>query len=449
MIIDNKSHNHDYDDTMFDSGGAVEQKQRSLSLGQQPRGELMRISFVDKADRYFTTTDNYDQEEDEETNKKRTPDMLTKDLLSDIASSGEFCELKTADNNKEVSEREFLLRHTLSYWVSIFFMLGSCYFIIGGFGQIYKLGADDRRDGGSFVDTPFLVGGTAYLFGCYCGFWAVINLDRKDPVPKGRKYHKFRFFAYEPSLGGGYWSQLCYSIGATSFSFGLVLTDQEATFFSVGSLFFTFGASYELSHNHGLRFRPSRLGWWISWSDTMGSVLFLIGALNMYPGVIAEWEKLSVNGQVYASDLSFLLGSFFFLFSSLGGLWMWKLEQFGNTYLPRLNITQPYHITSAKRSVKGYHLFFTLVYCCNITLATVNISLAIRCDLSQLPGMVLRILIPAGLLVVSSVIHMIPEGPPFSYLLWWLRMSMFYQLMVDALETGHICKEYDSQRRLI
>mmetsp|Transcript_37560 Transcript_37560/g.48584 ORF Transcript_37560/g.48584 Transcript_37560/m.48584 type:complete len:147 (-) Transcript_37560:359-799(-) len=144
-------------------------------------------------------------------------------------------------------------------------------------------------------------------------------------------------------------------------------------------------------------------------------------------------------GSIFLTSLPFIIGSFFFLVSSLSGLWMWKLEQYGNSYLPEINMAKP----SKKSNIEGFQVFFVLIYCLNITFSIVNMSMSVRCNKTQLPSQLLRIIIPVGLLALSSVIHMIPEKPPFSYLLWWLRWSMIYQLVVDIIDINNMCKVYD------
>ena len=62
------------------------------------------------------------------------------------------------------------------------------------------------------------------------------------------------------------------------------------------------------------------------------------------------------------------------------------------------------------------------------------------------PHQVLDMFIPLGLLALGSALHVIPEGPPFSYLLWWFRVAMTFQLGVQVLDLytmKRICKMAD------
>ena len=227
--------------------------------------------------------------------------------------------------------REFHLRHTLSYWVSVAFATGSLMFIVGGLGGLFALGPRGHREARSFVTVPYIVGGACYTVGCYAGFLAVVNLMRKDPPPPGKAHHPLRFWAVMGSRRA-WWAQLCYVVGGLLFNVETLARAAGVVALSaaLGSCLFVAGAALEVWHNDGFRhFRPRKLAFWTAWCDLAGSLLFLAGSLAMY----AEDED--------AVDWCFVVGCVFFLASSLCGLWMWKLEQYGNTYLPELNLTGP------------------------------------------------------------------------------------------------------------
>jgi hypothetical protein len=121
--------------------------------------------------------------------------------------------------------------------------------------------------------------------------------------------------------------------------------------------------------------------------------------------------------------------------------------QYGNTYLPELNLVKP---TGAKQRlagggtmVQGFQVFFVLLYTAVLTLSVATISLTMRCDPDRALGTILDLLVPLGMIGLGSAIHTIPEGPPFSYLLWWLRLAMAAQLVSEASVLRGICRDYD------
>ena len=213
--------------------------------------------------------------------------------------------------------REFILRHTLSYWVSISFMLGSLMFMVGAVADLLNVGAKAHR---AFVTVEYIAGASAYFVGCYAGFLAVINLARKDKPPPGKEFHSFRFWAVMRTRRA-WWAQLSYTIGGIWFGAGTLCTSASprnaANFvYTAGSVHFITGAALEVWTNDGFaHFRPRKLAFWISWSDLIGSCFFFAGSLAGF------WKN------EFLVDVCFFAGCWFFLGSSLGGLWMWKLEQ--------------------------------------------------------------------------------------------------------------------------
>lgn len=351
---------------------------------------------------------------------------------------------------------EFTLRHTLAYWTSISFAAGSLMFILGGLASVLDLGGGNTSVDTyktSFVTAPYVVGSCCYTLGCYSGFLAVLNLARKDPPPPGLSEHPFRFWGVMANRRS-WWATGSYTIGAVLFTVA-TLADGYPSVIAVnqvaGSVLFVGGAALEVWHNQGFNhFRPKKLAFWVSWCDLVGSLLFLAGsACGTATLFVDDGDDDSSASQETKPRLNdgltytFVVGSAFFLGSSLAGLWMWKLEQYGNTYLPELNTTKP----SVLRAVKGYQVFFALVYATILTVAVTGISLSVRCGKSGKDGavrtqdQVLRVFIPLGLLAVGSIVHATPEVAPFSYLLWWFRVAMLYQLFVEILELGTICND--------
>lgn len=210
-------------------------------------------------------------------------------------------------------QREFVLRHTLSYWVANSFILGSLMFMVGAAADILRVGPKAEE---AFVTTEYIAGALCYAVGCYSGFLAVINLARKDPAPPGKAYHPFRYWAIMRTRRG-WWATLSYTVGGIWFFAGTLCTGNVANvLYSAGSVCFIFGSALEVWTNDGFfHFRPRKLAFWMSWLDLVGSILFLAGSLAGF------WEKRDLL------DASFFVGCIFFLLSAIFGLWMWKLEQ--------------------------------------------------------------------------------------------------------------------------
>jgi len=117
------------------------------------------------------------------------------------------------------------------------------------------------------------------------------------------------------------------------------------------------------------------------------------------------------------------------------------MEQYGNTYAPELNLTKPSVTHGAVPRVQGFQVFFVGVYATILTLSVTTISLTQQCEPARVAGSVLDLFIPLGLLGLGSALHTVPEGPPFSYLLWWFRVAMLYQLILEATTLGSICQD--------
>ena len=95
------------------------------------------------------------------------------------------------------------------------------------------------------------------------------------------------------------------------------------------------------------------------------------------------------------------------------------------------------------RAVRGYQIFFALVYAACIALAVSGISFNMQCGEDdgppyqayyQFSQQSFRIYVPLGLLALGSTLHVMPEGAPFSYLLWWFRVGMIFQFGVQIFD---------------
>ena len=111
----------------------------------------------------------------------------------------------------------------------------------------------------------------------------------------------------------------------------------------------------------------------------------------------------------------------------------------GNTYLPGINAVAP----SKVHAVRGYQLFFAVVYSVCIAFAVSGMSFSLQCAhnvkyqsyyQADISFQAFCIYFPLGLLALGSTLHIMPEGPPFSYLLWWFRVGSLFQLIVQIFD---------------
>jgi hypothetical protein len=349
----------------------------------------------------------------------------------------------------EPDDREFILRHSLAYFVACSFVVGSLLFLVGALASLYKFGTQGTSEPLVFVTAPYIAGSIAYTFGSYCGFLAVINLARRDEPPAGQTYHPFRYWAVMRTRRG-WWSTSVYMVGSLLYNVGCFAIGVSSSSpaivpssFTTGSVFFVVGGCLDVWVNTAWIFRPRKLSFWSSWMNLVGSIFFTVGSISEIFG----------NKGAAPANWAFLIGSCLFFASGTIGIIMWGLEQYGYNYLPELNILA----RSPRAHLHSYHLIFILVYCCSITISVFGISLSIRCEetnsellesnqSSEVLAEILRLFLPLGLLAVGTVSHMIPERPPFSYLLWWFRLTVVFQIAVCSVQFSSMCAAYNQEK---
>eukprot|EP01083_Nonionella_stella_P184075 667029_1 len=125
-----------------------------------------RERAVSLFDEYFTQEDTYD--------------ATSSDSLKEMTllSSSDL------DTPRSVDYR-WQWRHTVSYWISVGFVLGGMLFVVGALSDVF---VDKLHDIDYHTLNPigFLFGAIAYVFGGYCGYYQVINESTKyNPSAKG------------------------------------------------------------------------------------------------------------------------------------------------------------------------------------------------------------------------------------------------------------------------
>jgi hypothetical protein len=99
----------------------------------------------------------------------------------------------------------------------------------------------------------------------------------------------------------------------------------------LGSVLFTVGGSLEVYHNDIRAFKCDSVVHWLSLSNCLGGLLFLLAAFSGMVGV-EDYERLVA--------WPYLLGSCSFLVGALLALWMWKDEHYGLGLISEINVTR-------------------------------------------------------------------------------------------------------------
>ena len=195
-------------------------------------------------------------------------------------------------------------------------------------------------------------------------------------------------------------------------------------------MFFVLGGVLELVVNKGFRCRPSKLAWWVSWLNSVGSVLFLVGSVA---GWLMAPDTQPTSALSMTAIFSYVVGSALFLIGSVLVLYMWKLEQYGHSILPSLNNMDK---SQRRGTVTVQQLFFLVVYSCVVALRVSAISFTKSCDPGRTRDEIIPLLLPIGMIVLASALHRVPEQAPFSYLFWMLRLLLLYDLIVVILDVA-------------
>ena len=203
----------------------------------------------------------------------------------------------------------------------------------------------------------------------------------------------------------------------------------------IGGIFFFLGGYYGFRLNYCLKFRPHRLGWWVAWFNFFGGILFGIGGFGCLwiNSNHLFWQKL----YYFLTTLPYLIGSLFYLIGSVGTLIMWKLEQFGLAFLPKINIVNQ---NDRKHTINFKQLFFILLYCVVICIALIGGVYSQFCHKYRdwIKDFLFAMILPFGMLVICSIIHRDPEKKPYAYLLWFVRVMIFWFCFNVSIDAYHV-----------
>lgn len=326
----------------------------------------------------------------------------------------------------QLDQSDWNFKHTASYWVAMNFIFGSLVFTTGSFFWLYELNPTQAM---ALVDYPYFAGSFTFSLGAYISWWETMNFT--DPPPPKTVWVSFK------NRNISWWICWWYVVG-TTFYYGNTLTNIDAWklppswspfawwmgFF--GGLGFTIAGLCEVIAHKGWKFRPHKMGWWVSWFNFFGGSLFAVAAaIGFYFEVSPEYAL--------AAKWSYLIGSFLYLIGSILSLTMWKTEQFGLAFMPELNLTEE---KNKRNTVSFVQLPFLFMYCCTSAISVTGLVYSWCADdyWDHFSTFILALVIPTGVLCLGSVIHRVPEEPPYSYLLWFLRFIMAWLTMNIFME---------------
>jgi len=316
----------------------------------------------------------------------------------------------------QLTPSDWAFKHTACYWVAMSFIFGSLVFTTGSLFWLFELNWTQEM---ALVNYPYFAGSITFSLGAYVSWWESMNLT--DPPPPKTIWVSFK------NRNISWWICWWYVMG-TTFYYGNTLSGIQALplpdswsqfgwwmgFF--GGVGFTLGGACELIAIKFWKWRPHKLGWWVAYLNFTGGLLFAIAA------AIGFYYEESPQ-YALAAKWCYLIGSISYLFGSVLSLVMWKTEQFGLAFMPQLNLTK----NKNKRNTVSYiQLPFLFLYCVTsaVSVSGIVYSHCAGDDWDIVSSFILGLVIPTGVLCLGSVIHRVPEEPPYSYLLWFLRFIM-------------------------
>ncbi len=177
---------------------------------------------------------------------------------------------------------------TLSWWISILFMMGSFLFILPSFLLLnpqYEF---------SDINKMYFIGSLFFTSAAYLQYLESINSDITNSAHVNSEKTQWLWFQFRPN-NAGYLSSLSQFIGTIFFNFDtfdIVFTpmsiDSQNLFIwtpnILGSVLFLLSSIFawvEVFHDNYIKAFKAYT-WWIIWINILGSVLFLVSALYSF-----------------------------------------------------------------------------------------------------------------------------------------------------------------------
>mmetsp|Transcript_6985 Transcript_6985/g.25750 ORF Transcript_6985/g.25750 Transcript_6985/m.25750 type:complete len:425 (+) Transcript_6985:221-1495(+) len=335
---------------------------------------------------------------------------------------------------------------TIAYWIAILFLYGSALFTCACFFWMLQTVNESGKRERALVSWPFLVGSLGFTAGSYLAFFEVINVGREEFVFWSLEYKK-----------DGYWasaiffiSSVIYNINCLGFVIPHLSTTAKALLVgaaaSISGLGFTVAGAIQAVKN-GLLVRRQwgTVGWWLGLLNFIGGLLFLVGGISLnFEDRLRDSGYWYIAGFLY---IQFLAGSVLYLVSSFLMLVLWKREQYGLGFVPKLNTHESIAalaISHVRRNnpnvtdggigrVDCMQMFFLVFYVALASAATTDLVFASELlinkrnvedytlDSHEIIHSLIGLFLSTAVLILKSVMHWHPVVPPYGGLLWLLR----------------------------
>lgn len=92
---------------------------------------------------------------------------------------------------------------------------------------------------------------------------------------------------------------------------------------------FVFASGIETYLNSALRWRPNKGAWWITWLNNIGAIWFIV------PSAAALWDDTNL-----IVPAGFFSGCVSYAIAGILGLFMFKLNFYGISWMPFLNFAE-------------------------------------------------------------------------------------------------------------
>lgn len=372
---------------------------------------------------------------------------------------------QTTEFLDDAEDEAWDFKATIAYWTTVFGIEGVLLFTIGCVMEFPGMTpAAKPWVAKAWVSWTFFIGGCMFTVANYLCFYQVIN---KHNSHSG--HHPMRWLSWaDGETDGGHIATLMNFIGAILFNicvgemFGWPdvkgMRNYNINYVgigSVGSALFTAAAFIQGEYNEWRKCKleaPVLLSHFNFW----GSFCFLFGYLveiNKFATTLAEEGNNALL--FWGVDVTFLVGTLFFLFSCCTDLVLWQSERFGLGFAKSLTI-------ETKLRADVTHLATITVITGNVCIAWLRLCFLwshleyCETDTSDDPycttenkgvgssqwSIFEKMIAYHGLLLIMSMVHKAPETHPWDWFLYIMQAIAVYGLIGECVQLNVIIKGY-------